>query len=167
MPSFVPRYWLLSVVTVLVLVGAGGIGVVAIARASARQGSQSFTPDRVQPTPTPRATPGAPDQTALDNWRRFGGISYEVTETVTCRCPGSGRPVTLVVLQRKAALQPAGRPPLLSIDALFDRVYSHRDARFTATYDLDLGYPTRIQFDPRLNVTGDEVTYELTSYQPK
>lgn len=110
--------------------------------------------------------------TARQRWAAKGFADYEYVLTKTCFCGLTG-PVDVVVggdsIRSATAVSDghAVSPQLVStISGLFDfiqQAIDDRAARIDVTYDSELGFPTRIEYDGRANIADDEVTFTASN----
>ena len=121
-----------------------------------------------RPNHSPRGqAPSPADRAAYARWQNRGAANYTMRLTRTCFCPPQG-PVAITVRGGKAVVGPdrPSEPKPVTIQDLFDIIFSGRADHFTVSYDDRYGFPRSLDIDYTRGLADDEVTYKITDYRP-
>jgi hypothetical protein len=121
-----------------------------------------------RPNNIPRGqAPSPTDRAAYARWLKRGAANYTMRLTRACFCPPRG-PVAVTVRGGQAVVAPVrpSEPIAVSIQDLFDTIFSGRADHFTVSYDDKYGFPRSLDIDYTRGLADDEVTYKITDYRP-
>jgi hypothetical protein len=111
--------------------------------------------------------PSSADRAAYARWQKRGAANYTMRLTRTCFCPPQG-PVAITVRGGKAVVGPdrPSEPKPVTVQDLFDIIFSGRADHFTVSYDDRYGFPRSLDIDYTRGLADDEVTYKIADYRP-